>query len=158
MNGFLGRVMMASIFVLSGYSQLEELQAGNTHTVAYIKPKLAEFQALAGPHVPPQVWEAMPAPVMDVLSNQDELAKNLVIASVVLHLGGALLFLLGSKLGANMLMLLLLGVTPIMHNFWAASDSTVKATEMIMFLKNVAIFGGLMMFTSTPGTIKVKKD
>ena len=73
---------------------------------------------------------------------------NLNIAAIVLELLGSLLFILGSRHGARMLLLHLMAVTPIMHNFYSisATGSPEWQNEFVMFMKNFAMMGGLIMF------------
>lgn len=66
--------------------------------------------------------------------------------AVVLELGGGLSLLLGYKtrLGALALIAFLIPVTAIMHDFWTY-DGPERQTQMINFMKNLAILGGLCM-------------
>jgi putative oxidoreductase len=69
---------------------------------------------------------------------------SLVGATALLILG-SLSVVLGFKarLGAVLLILFLAAVTPVMHNFWAAEEAD-RQQEMINFLKNVGLVGGLL--------------
>lgn len=62
---------------------------------------------------------------------------------------GGLSVLLGyrAKIGAWMIALFLIGVTPAMHNFWAVSDPAAHQMQFIMFMKNVSILGGALLIT-----------
>ena len=66
-------------------------------------------------------------------------------AAALIELIGGLSLLLGFKArcGAALLMLYLIPVTVIFHDFWNVSDAAMAKIEMIMFMKNLAIFGGL---------------
>jgi len=70
----------------------------------------------------------------------------LLIAATLCELVGGLLVLLGikEKLGAGLLILFLIPTTIIMHQFWFIEGS-MKELQTIMFLKNLAILGGLFM-------------
>jgi uncharacterized membrane protein YphA (DoxX/SURF4 family) len=60
-------------------------------------------------------------------------------------LGGALVLLgLYARLGALVLLVFLVPVSIIMHNFWAY-EGKEQTEQMINFMKNVAIMGGLTM-------------
>ena len=48
-------------------------------------------------------------------------------------------------LGALLLVLFLLPVTVMMHDFWKAVDPEAKQTEMISFNKNLALIGGALI-------------
>jgi putative oxidoreductase len=62
---------------------------------------------------------------------------------------GAILIILGyrAKLGAWLIVLFLLGVTPMMHKFWAVSDPMMQQTQFIMFMKNLSMLGGALLIT-----------
>jgi putative oxidoreductase len=72
----------------------------------------------------------------------------MVLGAVFAGLGG-LLVLLGIKvrLGAVLLLLFLIPLTVIMHAFWMF-DSTMREAQMMMFLKNISIIGGLFVLAS----------
>lgn len=68
----------------------------------------------------------------------------LVVAAVVELLGG--LFLLvgwNARFGAAMLLVFLIPTTYFFHNFWAVSPAMAQI-QLIEFLKNLAVFGGLL--------------
>jgi putative oxidoreductase len=71
------------------------------------------------------------------------------IAAVLFELGGGLSVLLGykAKFGAIALMLFLVPTTLIFHNFWAYSGGA-QQEQIVNFLKNLAIFGGLAMIVA----------
>jgi putative oxidoreductase len=46
--------------------------------------------------------------------------------------------------------LFLIGVTPMMHNFWAISDPLQRTTEMGNFMRNVAMLGSALMILGVP--------
>lgn len=77
------------------------------------------------------------------------LAKLMVPASGALALIGGLLILLGyrAKLGAWLLVLFLVPVTPVMHNFWAVKDPMMAAMQMANFMKNLSMLGGAFLIT-----------
>jgi len=82
-------------------------------------------------------------------------AQGVPMASIVvpcaglLALAGGLSILLGfrAKLGAWLIVLFLLGVTPTMHNFWAVSDPMMYQIQFAHFLKNVSMLGGALLIT-----------
>jgi putative oxidoreductase len=77
------------------------------------------------------------------------LASIAVPLSGVIAFLGALSILLGyrAKLGAWLIVLFLVGVTPVIHNFWAVTDPMMHQIQMIMFLKNLAMLGGALLIT-----------
>jgi putative oxidoreductase len=68
------------------------------------------------------------------------------ISGVIAFVGG-LSVLLGcyTRLGAWLLVIFLVPVTLMMHNFWAAPDAMTFQLERAMFLKNSALLGGALL-------------
>lgn len=77
------------------------------------------------------------------------LAGLLVPAAGVLALLGGLSILLGyrARIGAWLLVLFLVPVTLMMHNFWAVKDPMAAQMQMAMFLKNVSMLGGALLIS-----------
>ena len=77
------------------------------------------------------------------------MASIAVPFSGLLALSGGLLILFGyrAKIGGWLIALFLLGVTPMMHNFWAVRDPMMHQMQMIMFMKNLAMLGGALLIT-----------
>lgn len=76
-----------------------------------------------------------------------------LIAAAVIELLGGLSLLLGFKtrVGATLLLLFLIPVTIIFHDFWNLQGAEQHAM-LIEFMKNLAIFGGLFYVLSVgPG-------
>ncbi|HEX2845988.1 MAG TPA: DoxX family protein [Chitinophagaceae bacterium] len=73
----------------------------------------------------------------------------LVPISGILAIVGAISIILGYKarIGAWLLVLFLIPVTIMMHNFWVLSDPMMKQIQMAMFLKNVSMLGGALLIT-----------
>lgn len=46
--------------------------------------------------------------------------------------------------------LFLLGVTPLMHDFWNFSDPAQRMAEMANFTKNLALLGGALVMFGVP--------
>jgi putative oxidoreductase len=82
-------------------------------------------------------------------------AQGVPFASVAVPLSGLLALLGGlsilfgyrARLGAWLIVLFLIGVTPLMHNFWAVSDPTLHMMQFIMFMKNLSMLGGALLIT-----------
>ena len=73
----------------------------------------------------------------------------LVPASGIIALTGGLSVLLGfqTRLGAWLLVIFLIPVTVMMHNFWSAPDPMNVQLEKAMFLKNVTMLGGALFIS-----------
>jgi putative oxidoreductase len=77
------------------------------------------------------------------------LASILVPFSGVLAFAGGLSILLGyrAKLGAWLIVIFLVPVTVMMHNFWAVHDPMMAQVHMAFFMKNVAMLGGALLIS-----------
>jgi len=75
-------------------------------------------------------------------------ASFLVPLSGVIAFIGGLSILLGyrARLGAWLIALFLVGVTPL-HNFWAVSDPMMHQIQMALFMKNLVMLGGALLIT-----------
>lgn len=81
-------------------------------------------------------------------------SQGVPLASVVVPLSGIIAFLGGlsillgyrAKLGAWLIVIFLIGVTP-MHKFWGLADPMMQQMQMAMFLKNIAMLGGALLVT-----------
>jgi putative oxidoreductase len=56
--------------------------------------------------------------------------------------GGSILLGIKPKLGAAALIGFLVGVSPVMHDFWKAEDPQQRMNDKINFFKNMALVGG----------------
>lgn len=80
---------------------------------------------------------------------QPELA--VLFSGALLVAGGlSVLFGLWPQIGAACIGLFLVGVTPIMHDFWNVADPAQRMNEMGHFMKNMALLGGAMMLAGVP--------
>jgi putative oxidoreductase len=77
------------------------------------------------------------------------LAGLLVPLSGVIALMGGLSILVGfqTRLGAWLLVIFLIPVTVLMHNFWSAADPTTFQIEKAMFMKNITMLGGALLIS-----------
>lgn len=136
--GLLGRVCLSLIFVSSAFSKVinwegnyQYLMAGLTHWLDYAAqmPDLYRFVDFFLPL----------APVL------------LIIGTIFEGLGG-LLILLGLKprAGAVLLILFTIPTTLLFHAFWIIKGPD-HDIQMIMFLKNLSILGGLFLVLAGGG-------
>src|SRR6202035_1675804 len=90
------------------------------------------------------------SPVIAFAASQGvPMASIAVPFSGVLAIVGGLSILLGyrARIGAWLIVLFLVAVTPMMHKFWGVSDPMMHQLQMIMFMKNVAMMGGALLIT-----------
>lgn len=68
------------------------------------------------------------------------------LSGVIATLGG-LSVTLGykAKIGAWLLVLFLVPVTLMMHNFWALTDPMMRGMQQAMFMKNVSMLGAALL-------------
>ena len=67
------------------------------------------------------------------------------ISAFPLLIGGTSLLLgVKPKLGAMAILGFLLGVSPVMHDFWRNEDPNERTNNMINFMKNLALAGGAL--------------
>jgi putative oxidoreductase len=82
-------------------------------------------------------------------------AKGIPLASItvplsgVISLAGGLSILLGyrARVGAWLLILFLVVVTPLMHNFWTVADLMMRQIDFANFMKNVSMAGAALFIT-----------
>jgi putative oxidoreductase len=77
------------------------------------------------------------------------MASILVPFSGAMAIVGGLSILLGyrAKIGAWLIVLFLLCVTPMMHKFWVVTDPMMHEMQFIMFMKNLSMLGGALLVT-----------
>ena len=75
------------------------------------------------------------------------LPSVLVPLSGVIAGAGAVSITLGYKarIGAWLLVLFLVPVTIMMHNFWAVADPMMAQMQLAMFMKNLSMLGGALL-------------
>jgi uncharacterized membrane protein YphA (DoxX/SURF4 family) len=76
-------------------------------------------------------------------------APVVVVTGLQLAVGG-LMLLLGWYvwIGALLLVVFLVPVALVMHNFWAVQDSQMRTFELVQFTKNFALAGALLMIAA----------
>ena|SRR5258707_9330480 len=77
------------------------------------------------------------------------LASLAVPFSGLIAIAGGLSILLGyrARIGAWFIVLFLVPVTFMLHNFWAVTDPMMKQMQMIMFFKNVSMAGAALLIS-----------
>jgi putative oxidoreductase len=75
-----------------------------------------------------------------------------VTASGLLILAGGLSILTGAwpRVGAGLVSVFLLGVSPQMHAFWREEDAQQRTNEMVNFTKNMALLGAAFLVAAQP--------
>ena len=84
----------------------------------------------------------------------ENLTPFLLVGAIAFEVLGALLVITGlwTRLGALLLIVFLLAVTPIFHKFWTFPSGTPKyLEERNNFMKNLSMLGGLMILHARGG-------
>ncbi len=87
------------------------------------------------------------------------LAEVLLVITIVIEIGGALMILLGwkARLGAVALFLWMIPVTLLYHNFWAMPPDQVRL-QTIMFQKNLVMMAAMLyVYVFGPGAYSLEK-
>jgi putative oxidoreductase len=86
-------------------------------------------------------------------------AEFLLVLTILIEVAGGLMIVLGwyTRQLALILFLFMLPVTAVFHNPWAAADPAQVQQQMIHFLKNLAIMGGLLHLSAFgPGHFSIE--
>ena len=74
------------------------------------------------------------------------MAELLLVPTIAIEIICGLMLVFGwqTRFAALVLLLFMIPVTAVFHNPWAAADAAMAQQQMIHFLKNLAIMGGLL--------------
>jgi len=75
------------------------------------------------------------------------MSNILAPAAGIMAFAGGLSIVLGykAKLGAWLIILFLVPVTLMMHNFWTIKDPMMRRMQQIMFMKNLSMLGAALL-------------
>jgi len=128
---FLARLFMSTIFLVSSINKIFHWQRTEKELIRVLGD-----------------WECIVSSVNahTAIAMMISWAPIFLIIATLLELLGGLLVLLGvrAKLGAFLLILFLIPVTFVFHQFWFL-EGTAQEIQISFFLRNLAIVGGLMM-------------
>jgi putative oxidoreductase len=86
-------------------------------------------------------------------------AEFLLVLTLLIEIAGGLMIVLGlyTRQVALILFLFMIPVTAVFHNPWVAGDPAQAQQQMIHFLKNLAIMGGLLHLSAFgPGYFSIE--
>ncbi|MQM20079.1 hypothetical protein Taro_053094 [Colocasia esculenta] len=130
---FVGRVLFASVFLLSAYQEFNEFGADGGPAAKSFKPKFDLVAGHAHTHLGFQV------PEIEI--------KDIIAGTIALKGLGGLLFIFGSSLGATLLALYLALVTPIVYDFYNHDIEKPEFVQLfVKFTQSLALFGALLFF------------
>lgn len=128
----LARIFLSLIFILSGAGKLFHWH----ETETLVMNTLCDWQAHVG----------FSQTAQECVASLILWTPLLTGAAIVFEFIGGLLLLFGfrEKWGTTLLVLVLIPATILFHSFWFLEGSE-RGLQQIMFLKNLAILGGLLM-------------
>ena len=77
-------------------------------------------------------------------------ASAIVAGLWLLTAGASVVVGVRPEIGLVLIVLFLLGVTPVMHDFWNAADPAQRQSDEINFTKNAALMGAALMMLLLP--------
>ena len=128
----IGRIGLALIFIMGGISKIFNWSG----SLAYVDATLSDWQAYA-----------TGLGFLETVFNMIEpLGMVLLVLGLVFELVGGISVLLGLKVswGTGLLVLFLIPTTLLFHPYWYL-DGAAREMELIAFMKNIAILGGLLV-------------
>ncbi|TYH50162.1 hypothetical protein ES332_D10G186000v1 [Gossypium tomentosum] len=137
---FVGRVLFASMFILSAWQEFNEFGVDGGPAAKALKPKFNVFSKTVTAHTGVEV------PEFNI--------KVLVAAAVAFKGVGGILFIFGSTIGAYLLALQQVIITPILYDFY--NYDTEKKEFGLLFSKfsqNLALLGALLFFIGMKNSI-----
>ena len=143
-----GRVLLASLFLFSGINKYHALVSANSisdfHVLEHsIAPRFAETRAALSSALANYGFSSEKE-IMEQLLVLDD--RTIATCGTIVEVLGSVLLTLNFTLGSKLLIMFVSCVTPIMHPFWRREEfSASREIETIMFWKNVALFGALVM-------------
>ncbi len=143
--GFLGRVCLSLVFLSSAFSKLVNWEGNYQYLMAGLSNWLQYTAQMPDLH--------------QIINCLIPLAPLMLIVGTIFEGLGALLLLLGLKPrgGAVLLILFLIPTTLFFHAFWTIKGAD-HDVQMIMFLKNLSILGGLFLVLAYGGKKAVKSE
>ncbi|XP_010904575.1 uncharacterized protein [Elaeis guineensis] len=137
---FAGRVLFASVFLLSAYQEFNEFGVDGGPAAKALGPK---FNLLMK-HVSTHLGVVVPHVEM----------KHVVSATIFLKGLGGLLFIFSSSFGAYLLLLYLAFITPVVYDFYNYDMERPEFVQLfVKFAQNLALFGALLFFLGMKNSI-----
>ncbi|KAJ8465954.1 hypothetical protein OPV22_028506 [Ensete ventricosum] len=143
---FAGRVLFASVFLLSAYQEIIEFGVDGGPAAKVVAPKYDTFVNHVTLH-------------LGVKKVPEVEMKHVIAATIVLKGLGGLLFIFSSSFGAYLLLVHLALVTPIMFDFYNYDIQKPEFVELFFkFTQNLALLGGLLFFLGMKNSIPKRQS
>ena len=128
----IARPLLSSVFVMQGLNAVRNPEP----LVPRAKPVADRIVPLVKKVAPPQIGDHVP-----------EDTKNLVRLNGAAQVVGGLALATGNarRLGASLLAASLVPTTLAGHRWWEIEDPTLRNQQRIHFMKNLSLFGGLLL-------------
>nr|CAD1843828.1 unnamed protein product [Ananas comosus var. bracteatus] len=137
---FAGRVLFASVFLLSAYQEFIEFGVDGGPAAKALRPKFNLFVN----HVSSHLGVAVPHIEM----------QHVIAATIALKGLGGLLFIFSSSFGAYLLLLYLALITPVVYDFYNYDIEKPEFVQLfIKFTQNLALFGAILFFLGMKNSI-----
>jgi len=151
--GLLGRWCLSIIFIISGVSKIFDWQ-GVEHSLVNAMCETASYY-----YNNERIRE-----ILEYIIPQ---ASILLVVAVAFEIIGGVLIFIGVqvRLGAFLLILFIIPTTFFFHHFWQLQGGD-RDLQLVMFMKNLSIFGGLLLLLAygkghknpKPTKLKEKKE
>ncbi|KMZ68619.1 Nicotiana lesion-inducing like [Zostera marina] len=137
---FIGRVLFASVFLLSAYQEFNEFGVDGGPASKIYKPKFDHIRKHA------TFYLGLQLPAIEM--------RQLVAMSIALKGMGGILFILSSSFGACLLLLHIALVTPVIYDFYNYDVEKPQFADLFLkFTQNLALFGACLFFIGMKNSI-----
>ncbi|PWA45396.1 HR-like lesion-inducer [Artemisia annua] len=144
-TAFIGRLLFASIFILSAHQMYIEFGTDGGPAVKVLEPKLNVFTKLITSKTGIQL------PEIDT--------KTVVQAIIVLKAFGGVGFVFGSYAGALLLVLHQLVFTPVLYDFYNYDAQNPEFGQLFTkFTQNMSLLGALLYFIGMKHKISLRQS
>ncbi|CAN6242625.1 unnamed protein product, partial [Urochloa humidicola] len=142
---FVGRVLFASLFLLSAYQEFTEFGNDGGPAAKALKPKFNLFTKQVSKNT------GFGVPHIDI--------KTVIAATMFLKGFGGLLFIFSSSFGAFLLLMYLAFITPIVYDFYNYEMESAQFVQLFFkFSQNLAFIGALLFFLGMKNSIPRRRS
>ncbi|KAJ1270243.1 hypothetical protein BS78_06G039200 [Paspalum vaginatum] len=142
---FVGRVLFASLFLLSAYQEFIEFGNDGGPAAKALKPKFNLFVNQVSKTT------GLGVPHIDI--------KTVIAATMFLKGFGGLLFIFSSSFGAFLLLIYLAFITPVVYDFYNYEMESTQFVQLFFkFSQNLAFIGALLFFLGMKNSIPRRRS
>ncbi|KAE9589761.1 hypothetical protein Lal_00021605 [Lupinus albus] len=141
---FLGRVIFASLFILSAWQMFNEFDATGGSIAKELKPKLTVVRK----NLSSKFGVGIP----------DFNVRQFIATIIFLKGVGGILFVFGSRFGSVLLLIHLAITTPLLYDFYNYRPNSTKYNLLLNdFIQNAALSGALLFFIGMKNSIPTRQ-